>query len=154
MTCPTRSSLPMVATSRYEFICWLPVDCQLTQSGRVRSKGGRERRHSGWHTVLALEKLITSKLLKPGANKRIATVDRNMGIVRANGGPASPPLTRHSRSPQVCFPTAAISCRELAMRQHSGGKCTRHRSPHLPSPIAWAATLKHTLFIPACDLLA
>jgi 20S proteasome subunit alpha 7 len=30
---------------------------------------------------LALEKLITSKLLKPGANKRIATVDRNMGIV-------------------------------------------------------------------------
>ncbi|KAF1965737.1 N-terminal nucleophile aminohydrolase [Bimuria novae-zelandiae CBS 107.79] len=31
--------------------------------------------------VLALEKLITSKLLKPGANKRIATVDRNMGIV-------------------------------------------------------------------------
>lgn len=32
--------------------------------------------------VLALEKLVTSKLLKPGANKRIATVDRNMGIVR------------------------------------------------------------------------
>jgi 20S proteasome subunit alpha 7 len=31
--------------------------------------------------VLALEKLITSKLLKAGANKRIATVDRNMGIV-------------------------------------------------------------------------
>lgn len=32
--------------------------------------------------VLALEKLITSKLLKPGANKRIATVDRNIGVVR------------------------------------------------------------------------
>jgi 20S proteasome alpha/beta subunit len=31
--------------------------------------------------VLALEKLVTSKLLKAGANKRIATVDRNMGIV-------------------------------------------------------------------------
>lgn len=31
--------------------------------------------------VLALEKLITSKLLKPGANKRIATVDRNIGVV-------------------------------------------------------------------------
>lgn len=30
---------------------------------------------------MALEKLVTSKLLKPGANKRIATVDRNMGIV-------------------------------------------------------------------------
>jgi 20S proteasome subunit alpha 7 len=31
--------------------------------------------------VLALEKLVTSKLLKPGANKRIATVDRNIGVV-------------------------------------------------------------------------
>ncbi|KAK3625482.1 putative proteasome subunit alpha type-7 [Elasticomyces elasticus] len=31
--------------------------------------------------VLALEKLVTSKLLKPDANKRIATVDRNIGIV-------------------------------------------------------------------------
>lgn len=31
--------------------------------------------------VLALEKLVTSQLLKSGANKRIATVDRNMGIV-------------------------------------------------------------------------
>jgi 20S proteasome subunit alpha 7 len=35
--------------------------------------------------VLALEKLVTSKLLKAGANKRIATVDRNMGIVSACG---------------------------------------------------------------------
>ncbi|KAF2454804.1 nucleophile aminohydrolase [Lineolata rhizophorae] len=33
--------------------------------------------------VLALEKLVTSKLLKPGANKRIATVDRHMGVVSA-----------------------------------------------------------------------
>ena len=32
--------------------------------------------------VLAVEKIITSKLLKPGANKRIATVDRHVGIVR------------------------------------------------------------------------
>ncbi|PVH94978.1 proteasome subunit alpha type-3 [Periconia macrospinosa] len=31
--------------------------------------------------VLALEKLVTSKLLKAGANKRISTVDRNIGIV-------------------------------------------------------------------------
>jgi 20S proteasome alpha/beta subunit len=31
--------------------------------------------------VLALEKLVTSRLLKPGANKRIATVDRNIGVV-------------------------------------------------------------------------
>ncbi|KAL1992998.1 hypothetical protein VTN49DRAFT_3755 [Thermomyces lanuginosus] len=33
--------------------------------------------------VLAVEKLITTKLLKPGANKRIATVDRHIGIVSA-----------------------------------------------------------------------
>ncbi|SLM33484.1 proteasome component c1 [Lasallia pustulata] len=31
--------------------------------------------------VLAVEKIISSKLLKPGANKRIATVDRNVGVV-------------------------------------------------------------------------
>lgn len=31
--------------------------------------------------ILAVEKLVTSKLLKPGANKRIATVDRNFGVV-------------------------------------------------------------------------
>jgi hypothetical protein len=33
--------------------------------------------------VLAVEKIVTSKLLKPGANKRIATVDRHLGIVSA-----------------------------------------------------------------------
>ncbi|AEO53805.1 hypothetical protein MYCTH_2313535 [Thermothelomyces thermophilus ATCC 42464] len=31
--------------------------------------------------VLAVEKIITSKLLKPNANKRIATVDRHLGVV-------------------------------------------------------------------------
>lgn len=31
-----------------------------------------------------MEKIITSKLLKPGVNKRIATVDRHVGIVRTN----------------------------------------------------------------------
>ncbi|MCJ1482328.1 hypothetical protein MMC06_002492 [Schaereria dolodes] len=31
--------------------------------------------------VLAVEKIISSKLLKPGVNKRIATVDRNVGVV-------------------------------------------------------------------------
>ena len=34
--------------------------------------------------VLAVEKVITSKLLKPGANKRIATIDRHMGAVRSS----------------------------------------------------------------------
>ena len=32
--------------------------------------------------VLAVEKVVTSKLLKSGANKRIATVDRHLGVVR------------------------------------------------------------------------
>lgn len=31
--------------------------------------------------VLAVEKIVTSKLLKPEANKRIASVDRNFGMV-------------------------------------------------------------------------
>ena len=31
--------------------------------------------------VLGLEKLVSSKLLKKDANKRISTVDRNMGVV-------------------------------------------------------------------------
>ncbi|KXX80803.1 putative proteasome subunit alpha type-7 [Madurella mycetomatis] len=31
--------------------------------------------------VLAVEKIVTSKLLKQGANKRIATVDRHLGVV-------------------------------------------------------------------------
>lgn len=31
--------------------------------------------------VLAVEKIVSSKLLKPGANKRIATVDRHVGVV-------------------------------------------------------------------------
>ncbi|KAK3382801.1 nucleophile aminohydrolase [Lasiosphaeria ovina] len=31
--------------------------------------------------VLAVEKVVTSKLLKQGANKRIATVDRHLGVV-------------------------------------------------------------------------
>ena len=33
--------------------------------------------------VLATEKIVTSKLLKPGVNRRIAAVDRNIGIVGA-----------------------------------------------------------------------
>lgn len=43
--------------------------------------------------VLAVEKIITSKLLKAGANKRIATVDRNMGVVSSHGARRSAPGT-------------------------------------------------------------
>ena len=37
--------------------------------------------------VLAVEKLVHSKLLVPGANRRIQTIDRHIGLVR---------LSRHS----------------------------------------------------------
>lgn len=35
--------------------------------------------------VLAVEKLVTSKLLVKGANRRIATVDLHAGVVRSSG---------------------------------------------------------------------
>ena len=47
--------------------------------------------------VLAVEKIVTSKLLKSGANKRIATVDRHLGVV------SSLPSLRPS------FPTGSIT---------------------------------------------
>lgn len=63
-------------------------DCQLTiwkveYAQKAVENGGTAigiRCKDG--VVLALEKIISSKLLKKGANKRIAAVDRNMGIVR------------------------------------------------------------------------
>lgn len=42
----------------------------------IRAKNG---------VVLAVEKVITSKLLKPGSNKRIATVDKHLGVVSYAG---------------------------------------------------------------------
>jgi 20S proteasome subunit alpha 7 len=47
--------------------------------------------------VLAVEKIITSKLLKPNANKRIATVDRNVGIVTSGLLPDGRHLTSRAR---------------------------------------------------------
>lgn len=64
--------------------------------------------------VLATEKLVTSKLLKPGANKRIATIDRNMGIVRLLESTAGDETRRHgadralNRSHQDSFQTVDI----------------------------------------------
>lgn len=49
------------------------VSCFRTAIG-LRVKDG---------VVLALEKLVSSKLLVPGTNRRIQTVDRHIGIVRA-----------------------------------------------------------------------
>ncbi|KAL9048588.1 MAG: hypothetical protein Q9162_007637 [Coniocarpon cinnabarinum] len=47
--------------------------------------------------VLAVEKLVTSKLSKPGANKRIATIDRNMGIAYSGLLPDGRHLTQRAR---------------------------------------------------------
>lgn len=47
--------------------------------------------------VLAVEKLITSKLLKPGANKRIATIDRHMGVVTSGLVPDGRHFTSRAR---------------------------------------------------------
>lgn len=44
--------------------------------------------------VLAVEKLVHSKLLMPGANRRIQTIDRHIGLVRSpmsTFDPCSPP---------------------------------------------------------------
>lgn len=51
--------------------------------------------------MLALEKLVTSKLLKSGANKRIATVDRNMGIVSSSHLSQHPAMTWYAVSNHI-----------------------------------------------------
>lgn len=73
----------------------LLTQCQVEYAVKAVENGGTAigiRCKDG--VVLALEKLVTSKLLKAGANKRISTVDRNMGVVSAALGRTStvPPL--------------------------------------------------------------
>ena len=43
--------------------------------------------------VLAVEKLVHSKLLMPGANRRIQTIDRHIGLVRSRMFNFDPLLT-------------------------------------------------------------
>jgi hypothetical protein len=96
---PTPSSVPTAATSKYAFL--LPAELPLLPTGwnvdvrqveyasKAVENGGTAiglRCKDG--VVLAVEKLIQSKLLVPGSNKRIATVDRHVGIV----GPLFPPF--------------------------------------------------------------
>ena len=47
--------------------------------------------------VLACEKIISSKLLKPGCNKRIATIDKNAGVVTSGLLPDGRHLTSRGR---------------------------------------------------------
>lgn len=102
--------------------------------------------------VLALEKLVSSKLLKKDANKRIATIDRHMGVV----GDIERmhyfimPLTMLTTSSQYRFTLdsylmAATSSPAHATRHPAGAALTKHRFllPH--SPTEWAHTYKPTL---------
>ncbi|KAI9808278.1 MAG: hypothetical protein M1825_004735 [Sarcosagium campestre] len=69
--------------------------------------------------VLAVEKIVTSKLLKPGANKRISTVDRNIGVVTAGLVPDGRHFTSRARDEagswrkmyKAPIPTAALASR-------------------------------------------
>jgi 20S proteasome alpha/beta subunit len=92
----------------------LLTQCQVEYAVKAVENGGTAigiRCKDG--VVLALEKLITSKLLKADANKRISTVDRNMGVVSTSvaqeGCHASGVQYLQSRSLLVCSPTVAIS---------------------------------------------
>lgn len=106
--------------------------------------------------VLAVEKIITSKLLKPGANKKIATVDRHVGIV----SPATLPKTcvchclinlLPNRYRLVSSPMVVISFPGPEMKHPRGEVYTKapSQSPH--SQIALGVTYKRTHFTPAYD---
>jgi hypothetical protein len=99
MTCPIPSSPPMVATSKFvqtaTSLQYTHSQIQVEYAVKAVENGGTAvgiRCKDG--VVLALEKLVTSKLLKPGANKRISTIDRNMGVV-------SSPLVTAGHNPQT-----------------------------------------------------
>ena len=97
--------------------------------------------------VLAVEKIITSKLLKPGANRRIATVDRNVGVVSASLSVSLRDQTRICgyRYLQAWFQMVDILCQEHEMRLHHGGQHIKHLFLLLLSLVDWVATSKHTL---------
>lgn len=81
-----------------------------------------------------MEKIITSKLLKPGANKRISTVDRNVGVVCCTAGEV---IERSGglhclRSAQALSQMADISFLEREMKRRRGGRLIK--APYLSQP--------------------
>jgi len=105
--------------------------------------------------VLAVEKLVTSKLLKPNANKRIATIDRNMGVVRCI---SQAHHQRHHfitntfhRSQQASSPTAATSSPARATKPLSGAPFTKPPSLSPRLQTAWARTCRRTRCTTRCD---
>ncbi|KAL8914651.1 MAG: hypothetical protein Q9171_000832 [Xanthocarpia ochracea] len=69
--------------------------------------------------VLAVEKIVTSKLLKPGANKRIASIDRNFGMISSGLVPDGRHLVSRARDEASSWRTnykCAIPSSSLAFR--------------------------------------
>lgn len=105
--------------------------------------------------VLAVEKIITSKLLKPGANKKIATVDRNVGVVcyRARNMMLLLDTDYGGRFLLVLFLMVDISYQGQETKQQTGDRNIRHPYLSLLLPVDWVAMFKHTHFIRASGLL-
>ena len=84
-----------------------------------------------------MEKIITSKLLKPGANKKIATVDRNVGVVcyhlRYMVSLRDPDCG--CRSLPALFLMVDISYQEQETKQQIGDRNIRHQYPSLLLPV-------------------
>lgn len=118
--------------------------------------------------MLAVEKIITSKLLKPGANKRIATVDRHVGIVRLSNPQAQrsePFAVSRSFSPcyvltslmlyryrPVLFPMVVTLSPEPETKHLHGEVYTKGLYRPQPSRIVSEAMYKLTLSTPVYDL--
>ena len=87
--------------------------------------------------VLAVEKIITSKLLKPGANKKIATVDRNVGVVcyRASNVMPLPDTDCGGRFLLVLFLMVDISYQGQETKQQTGDRNIRHPYLSLLLPV-------------------
>ncbi|KKF95351.1 putative proteasome subunit alpha type-7 [Ceratocystis platani] len=69
--------------------------------------------------VLAVEKIIGSKLLKPGANKRISTVDKHLGVVYSGMIPDGRHFVNRARDEAASFRTnykSPITTEVLASR--------------------------------------
>lgn len=87
--------------------------------------------------VLAVEKIITSKLLKPGANKKIATIDRNVGVVcyHPRNMVLLPDTDYGGRFLLASFLMVDISYQEQETKQQTGDRNIRHRYLSLLLPV-------------------
>jgi hypothetical protein len=74
--------------------------------------------------VFAVEKLITSKLYEPGANKRIFSIDKNIGMVSMN--------KKASFWSRVLFQAHNGICRAITIREIATGR--PQQIFYMPSP--------------------